>query len=151
MKKLCKNGSRFKGVRRVRTTSQSRSSDSDENNNGDSIQKQRRTTLKVSFLEIEEKRAGCCYNLKQTFCYKRPTQEELRAFLFSESERFSTFVIKYKKRKQQGLRESGLDSEVSERLTAVSQPLLAYDRTNLNNINMSISPPDSFVVPAAKK
>lgn len=65
MKKLCKNSSRFKGVRRLRDTSQqSHSSDSDENHIGESIQKSRNTNLKVSFLEIEEKRAGFCYNLK---------------------------------------------------------------------------------------
>ena len=48
-------------------------------------------------MEVVEKRGSFCHNLNQTFRYKVPTQEELRAFLFSESERFSTFVIKYNK------------------------------------------------------
>ena len=51
--------------------------------------------LKRSFTEIIESRAGFCYNLSQIFKYQEPSQEELRAFLFSESERFSTFHIKY--------------------------------------------------------
>jgi hypothetical protein len=50
-------------------------------------------------MEIVEKRSGFCYNIGQVCKYKNPSQEELRAFLFSESERFSTFVIKYNKRR----------------------------------------------------
>lgn len=45
-------------------------------------------------MEIVETRAGFCHNLGQICRYRRPTQEELKAFLFSDSERFSTFVIK---------------------------------------------------------
>jgi hypothetical protein len=48
---------------------------------------------------VVETKTGFWHNLKQTLKYKPSTQEELRAFLFSESERFSTFVVKYRKRK----------------------------------------------------
>jgi hypothetical protein len=60
----------------------------------------------ASFTEIVESRAGFCHNLKQIFTYEKPSQEELRAFLFSDSERFSTFHLKYQKRKEQGLIDS---------------------------------------------
>jgi hypothetical protein len=39
-------------------------------------------------------RGGCCQNLKELFCYIAPTQDDLRAFLFSTSERYSTFLAK---------------------------------------------------------
>jgi hypothetical protein len=39
-------------------------------------------------------RRGCCYNLRTLFCFRPATQDQLRAFLFSDSERYSTFVIK---------------------------------------------------------
>ena len=54
----------------------------------------------ASFTEIIESRAGFCHNIKQIFTYEKPSQEELRAFLFSDSERFSTFHLKYSKRKE---------------------------------------------------
>jgi hypothetical protein len=54
----------------------------------------------ASFTEIVESQAGFCHNIKQIFTYEKPTQEELRAFLFSDSERFSTFHLKYSKRKE---------------------------------------------------
>ena len=98
--------------------------------------------LKRSFTEIVESRAGFCYNLGQVFRYSRPSQEELRAFLFSDSERFSTFHIKYKRRKIQ--EESGASTG------DVSQPLLAEDlkasrgRDLINNPLLSGQPASSF-------
>jgi hypothetical protein len=64
------------------------------------------TTVSASFTEIVESRGGFCHNLKQVFKYQRPSQEELRAFLFSDSERFQTFHFKYQKRKELGLIDS---------------------------------------------
>ena len=39
-------------------------------------------------------RGGCCQNMRELFCYRAPTQTQLRAFLFSPSERYSTFLAK---------------------------------------------------------
>ena len=51
----------------------------------------------MSFMEVVEKEGGFCHNLKQTIMYPTPSQADLKAFLFSESERFSTFIIKRKR------------------------------------------------------
>ncbi len=47
-------------------------------------------------LEIE--RGGCCFNTSEMFNYNAPTQEQLRMFLFSTSERYSTFIAKEEKK-----------------------------------------------------
>lgn len=39
-------------------------------------------------------RGGCCENMRELFSYRAPTQIQLRAFLFSPSERYSTFLAK---------------------------------------------------------
>jgi hypothetical protein len=39
-------------------------------------------------------RGGCCFNCREMYGYQAPSQEQLRAFLFSSSERFSTFIQK---------------------------------------------------------
>ncbi len=39
-------------------------------------------------------RRGCCFNMKQLLCFRPVSQELLRAFLFSDSERYSTFILK---------------------------------------------------------
>jgi hypothetical protein len=39
-------------------------------------------------------RGGCCQNMRELFCYRAPTQDQLRMFLFSASERYSTFLAK---------------------------------------------------------
>lgn len=109
-RKLCKKTTRFYGERRMRAKSlyeRNGSSGDSSEGNSDSIQKtpfsKRSAAAFQSFTEVIEARAGFCYNLGQTLKYKRSSQEELRAFLFSESERFSTFVVKYRKRKDRDL------------------------------------------------
>lgn len=52
-----------------------------------------------------ENRGGICYNLRELFTYQAATQEQLKAFLFSDAERFSMFMQnEYKQSKvyQQG-------------------------------------------------
>jgi hypothetical protein len=39
-----------------------------------------------------EVRGGVCYNIRELWNYRPATQEQLKAFLFSDSERFSVFV-----------------------------------------------------------
>ena len=39
-----------------------------------------------------ERRGGLCYNIKELFNYRPATQDQLRAFLFSDAERFSVFL-----------------------------------------------------------
>jgi hypothetical protein len=41
-----------------------------------------------------ERRGGLCYNIKELFTYRPATQDQLRAFLFSDSERLSVFLLK---------------------------------------------------------
>lgn len=43
-------------------------------------------------------RRGCCFNCKELCGYRAPSQEQLRAFLFSSSERYSTFIQKEERR-----------------------------------------------------
>ncbi|CDW85651.1 probable palmitoyltransferase zdhhc19 [Stylonychia lemnae] len=55
--------------------------------------------LKQSLL-LEESdpqvKRGLRFNISQLFNYNKPTQEQLREFLFSDSDRFSTFMMKHK-------------------------------------------------------
>lgn len=118
--KLCKKTEKYKAIRRSGTFADNhgnmiagRTSSGRSDNSGGSggynddtrniLRSSHISSLKHSFTEIIETRAGFCYNLSQIFKYQRPSQEELRAFLFSESERFSTFHIKYQKKKANGL------------------------------------------------
>eukprot|EP00347_Sterkiella_histriomuscorum_P010121 403377524 len=52
---------------------------------------QQSMTSQLSLINLER---GRCYNFRQLFCYQPATQEQLKAFLFSSSERFSTFIIR---------------------------------------------------------
>jgi hypothetical protein len=47
---------------------------------------------------IEIERGGCYYNTNELFSYQAPSQEHLRMFLFSSSERFSTFIAREDKK-----------------------------------------------------
>ncbi len=52
-----------------------------------------------------ENRGGICYNFRELFTYQTATQEQLKAFLFSDAERFSMFMqneYKQSKVSQQG-------------------------------------------------
>lgn len=41
-----------------------------------------------------------CFNIRQLFAYRPATQQQLRAFLFSDSERYSTFIVKEELKKK---------------------------------------------------
>ena len=56
-------------------------------------------TLGISSINDAEYR-GCCFNLRSLFHYVPATQEQLRAFLFSDYERYSTFIMKEEKLKK---------------------------------------------------
>lgn len=103
IRKLCKKSSKFEGVRSHRNPNAFSSLGSNLGGGGSNLGDStiwRGHTMQRSFLTVVETNTGFWYNLKQTLRYKPSTQEELRAFLFSESERFSTFVVKYRKRKE---------------------------------------------------
>ena len=53
-----------------------------------------------------EKRGGWCYNIKQLFNYRPATQNQMREFLFSDSERLSTFLSKEERLEMQQKRKT---------------------------------------------
>jgi hypothetical protein len=88
-RKLFKKTEKFKEVRRHRGYNQIMMSSGRSTFGGEHGGMPRNNTANVSFFEIVESKAGFCYNLKQIFRYEKPSQEELRAFLFSDSEPYN--------------------------------------------------------------